>query len=88
MSREGRRLARGAARWEPAHELVSASVNLKPCPACGKNQGELRKSEFGSRFPHYVKCGACGFMTEFVTLPGVAAKLWNEAKKPEKAKKL
>jgi hypothetical protein len=62
-------------------------VNLKPCPACGQNQAELRRSEFGSRFPFYVKCGACGFMTEQVTLPGVAVKLWNEAKKPSKAKK-
>jgi hypothetical protein len=76
-----------AARWEPAHELVSASVNLGPCPACGKAEGEQKKSEFGSRFPHYLKCKACGFMTALVTLPAVAAKLWNEAKKPAKAKK-
>jgi uncharacterized Zn finger protein len=57
-------------------------VDLKPCPACGKREGELKKSEFGSRFPWHVKCKACGCFTEFVTLPGIAAKLWNEAKKP------
>jgi hypothetical protein len=62
-------------------------VNLKPCPACGKDQGELKKSDFASRFPWHVKCKACAFFTEFVTLPGVAVKLWSEAKKPGKAKK-
>lgn len=61
-------------------------MELKPCPACDARAGELRKSEFGSRFPYHVKCGKCGWMTEFVTLPAVAVKLWNEAKKPRKAK--
>jgi hypothetical protein len=31
-------------------------------------------------FPYRVECGACGFTTDFVKLPGVAAKLWDEAK--------
>ena len=60
-------------------------MELKPCPVvCGKREGELKKSEFGSRFPYFLKCKACGFMTELVTLPAVAVKLWNEAKKPRK----
>jgi hypothetical protein len=35
---------------------------LKPCPACGKDEGELKKSEFGARFPHYAKCKACALL--------------------------
>lgn len=60
---------------------------LKLCPVCDEQKGELKKSEFGARFPHYVKCKACGYMTEMVKLPGVAVKLWNEAKKPRKARR-
>ena len=60
--------------------------DLKPCPACGKQAGELKKSELPSRFPYYVKCGACGFSTDLVRLPGVAVKLWNEAKVAGKSK--
>lgn len=57
-----------------------ATETLNPCPACGKKAGELKKSELGSRFPYRVQCATCGFMTEFVKLPGIAVKLWNEAK--------
>ncbi len=53
---------------------------LEPCPACGKKAGEVKKSELPSRFPWRVECNACGFRTESVRLPGVAAKLWNDAK--------
>lgn len=56
-------------------------IELKPCPNCGKQAGELKKSELPTRFPWRVQCGACGFTTEFVRLPGVASKLWNEAKR-------
>jgi hypothetical protein len=35
-----------------------------------------------SRFPFAVQCGACGWLTEYVKLPAVAEKLWNEAEKP------
>jgi hypothetical protein len=35
----------------------------------------------GARFPFAVQCRACGWMTEFVKLPGVAEKLWTEAKR-------
>jgi uncharacterized Zn finger protein len=59
---------------------------LNTCPACGKAAGELRQSEFGSRFPYFVKCKACGYVTEMVKLPGVAAKLWNESKREGKAR--
>ena len=61
--------------------------DLKPCPACGKVAGEVKKSELGSRFPHYAKCGACSFSTDLVRLESVALKLWNEAKKPAKGKR-
>lgn len=54
---------------------------LKPCPNCGKKTGQLKKSELPSRFPWRVECGGCGFATEFVRLPGVASKLWNEVKR-------
>lgn len=59
---------------------------LKPCPNCGKRAGELKKSELGSRFPYYVKCNNCSWSTDLVRLPGVAVKLWNEAKVPKSAK--
>jgi hypothetical protein len=60
-------------------------VTLKPCPVCGKAEGELKSSEFASRFPWHVKCKACGFFTELVTLPGVAVKLWNVRSLPGRA---
>jgi hypothetical protein len=56
-------------------------MTLKPCPRCGKKQGELVEN-MGARFPFYVTCRACGWLTEFVKLRAVAEKLWNEAKKP------
>jgi len=65
---------------------VGGQPSLKPCPSCGKRAGELKKAELGSRFPYYVKCNACGWSTDFVRLPGVAVKLWNDAKLPKSAK--
>ena len=56
-------------------------MTLKACPACGKKQGKVVERR-GARFPFYVHCGACGWITESVKLRGVAEKLWNEAKKP------
>lgn len=60
---------------------------LEPCPNCGKRAGELKKSELPSRFPYRVECSSCGFMTEFVRLPGVAVKLWNEVRVARKTKR-
>ena len=57
-----------------------ADAQLKACPACGEKKGELVRSG-GSRFPFAVACRACGWSTDFVKLPGIAVKLWNEAKK-------
>jgi hypothetical protein len=54
---------------------------LKPCPKCGKREAKLLDRR-PARFPFAVQCGACGWLTDFVKLPGVAEKLWNEAKKP------
>jgi ssDNA-binding Zn-finger/Zn-ribbon topoisomerase 1 len=56
-----------------------AAEPLKPCPSCGKRAGELKKAE-GARFPWHVDCTECSFMTPLVKLPGIAVKLWNEAK--------
>jgi uncharacterized Zn finger protein len=53
---------------------------LKPCPACGKQNGELVKSE-GARFPFAVQCRTCGWTPDFVKVPGIAVKLWNEAER-------
>jgi len=61
---------------------------LRPCPACGKKAGELKRSELPTRFPWRVQCNACGFTTELVKLPGVASKLWNEAKAKGKQAKV
>lgn len=63
-----------------------AADQLKPCPNCGKQAGEIKQSELPTRFPYRVQCGACGYMTEFVKLPGVAVKLWNDAKRKGKVK--
>ena len=60
--------------------------DLKPCPNCGKRAGEVKKSDLPTRFPFYVKCGACGWSTDLVRLAGVAVKLWNDAKVPKAAK--
>jgi uncharacterized Zn finger protein len=64
---------------------MARSENLKPCPACGKQAGELIEDKT-SRFPFRVKCGACGWMTDSAELVAVAAKLWNEAKREGKAR--
>jgi hypothetical protein len=48
--------------------------------------GELKMSEFGGRFPYFVKCNACGWSTDLVRLPGIAVKLWNDAKRPKSEK--
>lgn len=56
-------------------------MNLNPCPACGKKRGEFVERR-GARFPFYLVCKACGWMTESVKLAAVAVKLWNEAKRP------
>jgi hypothetical protein len=60
--------------------------SLKPCPACGKGGGALIETK-AARFPFRVQCRACGWSTDAVKLEAVAVKLWNEAKKPGKAKK-
>jgi hypothetical protein len=59
--------------------LRGADPALGPCPRCGKNTGELVSTGAG-RFPFFVTCNACSFMTERVRTAGIAAKLWNEAK--------
>jgi ssDNA-binding Zn-finger/Zn-ribbon topoisomerase 1 len=69
----------------PTLEKTTAT-ELKACPNCRKLAGELKKSELGSRFPYYVKCNACGWGTDMVRLPGVAVKLWNDAKALAKAR--
>jgi len=65
--------------------MCSAVVEarLKPCPACGKQGGELVKRE-GAQFPCGVQCRACGWTTDFVKLPSIAVKLWNEAQRKTK----
>ena len=40
-------------------------MDLKPCPACGKREGQLKRSDLGSRFPYHVKCKACGYIAFF-----------------------
>ena len=64
---------------------MTPSENLKACPACGKQAGELIE-EKASRFPFRVQCKACGWMTDQVKLAAVAVKLWNEAKRESKAR--
>jgi hypothetical protein len=59
--------------------------SLKACPACGKQAGELVHAK-ASRFPFWVKCGACGWITEPVKPEAVAMKLWNEAKREGKTR--
>jgi hypothetical protein len=60
-------------------------MNLKACPACGKQAGELIE-EKAARFPFRVQCRACSWSTDSVKLEAVAVKLWNEAKRESKAK--
>jgi len=58
---------------------MSQDTDLGPCPRCGKRAGEL-VSRGAGRFPFYVNCKACIFMTDHARTAGIAAKLWNEAK--------
>ena len=64
---------------------MASNEDLKACPACGKQAGELIEDKT-SRFPFRVKCSACGWMTDQVKLAAVAVKLWNEAKREGKAR--
>jgi uncharacterized Zn finger protein len=64
---------------------MASNEDLKPCPACGKQAGELIENK-PARFPFRVQCKACGWMTDSVKLAAVAAKLWNEAKREGKAR--
>jgi hypothetical protein len=56
--------------------------SLKPCPACGKSAGELIEDK-AARFPFWVTCKSCPFMTEPAKLEAVAVKLWNEGERDE-----
>jgi uncharacterized Zn finger protein len=56
------------------------SESLKPCPACGKQAGELVETQ-PARFPFRVQCRACGWSTDAVKLEAVAVKFWSEAKR-------
>jgi uncharacterized Zn finger protein len=64
---------------------MASDEDPKPCPACGKQAGELIE-EKASRFPFRVTCRACGYTTDAVKLEAVAVKLWNEAKRKGKAR--
>jgi len=68
---------------QPATESGETGAQLKTCPVCGEEKGAVASSR-GSRFPFAVQCRACGWSTDFVKLPGIAAKLWNEAKRKRK----
>jgi hypothetical protein len=70
-----------------SRNFCRSTVDLKVCPSCGKKAGELKETELPARFPYRVVCNACGFTTDFVKLPGVAMKLWNEARSKSKAKR-
>lgn len=78
---------RAAGRYAEAHDPIAMTTSepLKPCPACGKQAGELVESK-GARFPFRAHCRACGWSTDAVKLAAVAVKLWNEAKCESKAK--
>ncbi len=65
---------------------MTEGEKLKPCPACGKEAGELIEDE-GSRFPFRVRCAACGWITEPVKLRAVAVDQWNDAKRKGSRKK-
>jgi hypothetical protein len=69
---------------EMSKPFIPGGLNGKPCPSCGKKQGELVERK-PARFPFAVHCRACGWSTEYVKIPGVAEKLWNEAKAPKDA---
>jgi hypothetical protein len=61
------------------------SESLKPCPACGKQAGELVETQ-PARFPFRVQCRSCRWMTDQLKLEADAMKLWNEAKREGKAR--
>jgi uncharacterized Zn finger protein len=41
--------------------------DLKACPSCGKQAGELIEDK-GARFPFRAQCRACGWSTDAVKL--------------------
>ena len=61
-------------------------AELGPFPRCGKHEGEFVNAGAG-RFPFFVSCKACSFMTARVRTAGIAVKLWNEAKPAPKPKR-
>jgi hypothetical protein len=78
-SARGRKAQKGNERQSELPLKRVADPALGPCPRCGKITGELVNAGAG-RFPFFVTCIACSFMTERVRTAGIAAKLWNEAK--------
>ena len=63
----------------PLLALRDDALTLGPCPRCGKREAKARDVERG-KFRFYVVCNACSFMTAVARTPGIAAKLWNDAK--------
>jgi hypothetical protein len=64
---------------------MASNEDLKPCPACGKQAGELIENK-AARFAFRVQCRACGWTTDQVKIEPVAVKLWNEAKRESNAR--
>jgi uncharacterized Zn finger protein len=68
-----RKIVRGT-KGSPAR-----TAEINPCPRCGKDKGEVKERR-PAKFPFYVICHACGFVTSSTKIRGVAVKLWNEAR--------
>ena len=49
------------------------------CPKCGKREGKVHETRAG-KFRYFVMCGNCTWGPPSETTPGIAVKLWNEAK--------
>lgn len=62
-----------------------SAENLKRCPVCGKQAGEVSEDE-SSYFRFRINCRVCGWMTASVKLEGNAVGPSNEAKSKGKAK--
>ena len=79
VAKRARKATKASDRQSELPLETASHSELRPCPNCGKRQGELVDTGAG-RFRYYVTCRSCVFMTDRARTVGVALKLWNEAK--------
>lgn len=70
------------AQWGESKMEVSTTIELAPCPFCGRHYARMYKDHL-TDFCFYVKCWCCGAQTQSEYSEEGAAKNWNRRKLSE-----